>query len=721
MAKKKSRNLKTAPSAGPPAQPKRAKARNVGLAIALGVFALAAYSNSFSSDLVLDSAVLIKQDPRLRDATADNVANILRRPYWWPSIESDLYRPVTTMTYLVNYSVLGNGDRPAGYHVVNLMLHWLNACLVKLIVRSLSGRDDVSFLAAALFALHPIATEAVTNIAGRADLLATLSILLGTWCFLRADATDRSGRVFWLVAFGVSACWGVFAKESGVMVAAVPLLHDWIWRRRFQWAGYAAVAPALLAFWIIRSRLAFPSSVFSQVFVDNPIIGATGWLQAKMTAFKVVCLQLALLVYPGSLSVDYSYNQIPLFGAGGRQDAIAWFGVAAVAALIAAAVVLRSRLPLVSWGIAFLLVMMLPTSNLILTIGSIMAERFLYLPAVGFCVVAALFVLWIGSKAAETVRLDPIHQRRVSTGIAVLVLVAFGVRTYARNSDWQNERTLWASAQTASPRSFKPYKGSANAVWANGAGTGEAELDSAIALAERGLAILDRTPLPIEHQDNTVFIDLGVYYRFKGEFLAKRNQIADARRYFQKAVDILVRARAVDAFVNDTSRKQALERGRPANEIPDTGNYNVYVQLAAANLDLNNWAEAEAGGLRAMSLQPLNIDGYRAAAIARLNQGRAEEASLLYVAIVTLQPQNTGAWNELGFCFKRMGLQPVPIVQNGSRFSLDEGQPAIRRMINEAAALIVRELIAAGQAGTARTYQQDFIQRLRVPPQSFGR
>ena len=109
-------------------------------ALALGLLAFAAYSNSFEADLVADSAVLVKQDPRIREASSENVGNILHHGYWWPNFESDLYRPVTTLSFLFNYSTLGNHDRPAGYHVLNFLLHWINAVLVLAIVKRLTSR-----------------------------------------------------------------------------------------------------------------------------------------------------------------------------------------------------------------------------------------------------------------------------------------------------------------------------------------------------------------------------------------------------------------------------------------------------------------------------------------------------------------------------------------------------------------------------------------------------
>ena len=96
----------------------------------LAVLAFLAYSNSFTAGFSLDSRALILQDPRVHAATSENVSLIVDRTYWWPYGESGLYRPLTTFSYLFNYAILGNADRPLGYHIVNLALHTINVLLV---------------------------------------------------------------------------------------------------------------------------------------------------------------------------------------------------------------------------------------------------------------------------------------------------------------------------------------------------------------------------------------------------------------------------------------------------------------------------------------------------------------------------------------------------------------------------------------------------------------
>src|SRR5206468_2532356 len=96
---------------------------------ALCVLALVAYSNSFTAGFALDNQVLLLGDPRIRAATAENLSQILNHTYWWPNGEAGIFRPLTTLSYLFNYTILGNGAHPEGYHWINYLLHAGNTLL----------------------------------------------------------------------------------------------------------------------------------------------------------------------------------------------------------------------------------------------------------------------------------------------------------------------------------------------------------------------------------------------------------------------------------------------------------------------------------------------------------------------------------------------------------------------------------------------------------------
>src|SRR5438034_1142152 len=91
---------------------------------------LAAYSNSFELELASDAHVIVAIDTRIREASFENFSLILTTDYWWPNPADTLYRPVTTLSYLFNYAILGNRTNPAGYHWLNFLLHAIDVCLV---------------------------------------------------------------------------------------------------------------------------------------------------------------------------------------------------------------------------------------------------------------------------------------------------------------------------------------------------------------------------------------------------------------------------------------------------------------------------------------------------------------------------------------------------------------------------------------------------------------
>ena len=154
-------------------------------------FAFLAYSNSFRAGFLLDNDPIILKDTRIRAVTTEHVQRILNSEYW-PLGMSGLYRPLTTFSFLLNYTVLGNGADPSGYHWLNFGLHAVNMGLVYLLGLAIFEDLPAALLLAALWGIHPVLTESVTNIVGRADLLGAFGVLGGTTC--PSHGAGRGGR-----------------------------------------------------------------------------------------------------------------------------------------------------------------------------------------------------------------------------------------------------------------------------------------------------------------------------------------------------------------------------------------------------------------------------------------------------------------------------------------------------------------------------------------------
>ena len=415
----------------------------------LWALVFAAYSNSFDAGFVYDNESAILQDARVHEATLHNVHRILTESYWVDQPTTDLYRPLTTLSYLLNYAILGNGTNPAGYHWVNLVLHAANVSLVYALGILIFGEPALALALAAIWGLHPLLTEGVTNIVGRADLLAALGHLAGPDLPHPGDFRDRMAQGQLADALASAQTMALFSKENGVVLPALMLAYDLIWVGPSSAGGGEScpmrfLALPFIAFFVLRSQLHMHLEV---PFHKNPLVGAAFW-PARMTAFKVIGRFLWLFIWPARLSADYSYNSVPLFqwSLGGLGGSAGADGACAVRRRDRARIrVCAAENKPVCFFIFFFFIALAPTSNLFILIGSAMSERFMYLPAIGLtgCAVALIYAL--------AQRYSRPGLGKILWAAAAMVCLALGARTYARNFDWHDEATLWASVTAVNP------------------------------------------------------------------------------------------------------------------------------------------------------------------------------------------------------------------------------------------------------------------------------
>jgi len=436
------------PVVAAPAPARQSRWPHIWRILALWALVAVAYSDSWRAGLIFDNTFIIVNDPRVHQASLHNAGEILTGDYWYTRSVSGLYRPLTSLTYLFNYAVLGNGPRPAGYHAINLSLHLINIALAYALGLLIFGEIDLAWALAALWGVHPVLTESVTNIVGRADLLAAFGVLAGLLCYVKSASASARARGAWLAALVAAQTVGLFSKESAAVLPAVLLLYDLTfgkagkWRRRVP--AYAVLILPFAAFFYMRGAAHTHLEIS---FLENPLAAAGFWT-ARLTAVKVIGKLAWLFLWPVRLSADYSYNAVPLFGwRFDAEDAKALVALAFGLAAALAAVRWRRSRPTAAFFIAFFFVAIAPTANLLMPIGSIMAERFLYLGSIGLagCAVAAFRLL------------DKRTSRQLLRGATVVVCLAFTARTYARNLDWRDEYHLWASAVKVSPAAARAH------------------------------------------------------------------------------------------------------------------------------------------------------------------------------------------------------------------------------------------------------------------------
>jgi protein O-mannosyl-transferase len=677
--------------------------RQAAAAAALAILVLVAYGNGLWAGFSYDSRHLILDDPRVHAATGENVRLIFTQDYWWPKAVSGLYRPLVKLSYLLDWAILGSGDRPAGYHAVNLVLHWANAVLVFLLGLVTMRRPGAAFATAALFASHPIATEAVTNIVGRADLLAALAVLGGTLIWVRSRRERGPHAILWLAGLALASGLGVLAKESAAAVLGVIVVYELAtgapaptWRaattalaRRVA-PALAVVLPILLAVLLLRVRLYADLPTPLLPFVDNPEVG-TDALTARLTALAVVGRYAGLLLWPWTLSCDYSYAQVPL-ARGAAEVARAFAAAAAGAAVITLAVRRRRTAPALPFWVGLSAVTLLPSANLVWPIGSIMAERFLYLPSAGFAACLALAGDALGRR-----------RPRLVAALLAVVVGAYALRTVVRNRDWQDDLRLFSAAVLASPRSAKAHQQLAYALWAADA-PDYPHIDVAIREGERALALMDAEPLPLTWRTSAVPAQLGAYYWIRGRKQSASE--AEQRQWFERAVAVLAGAEAIDRAHNDEHHAREVARGRPPAEVIDVGNPEIYYYLGLAYLGLGRPGEARTALARMRRLAPADANAYWTTARAELADGAFDDAAVSLHEALTLNAGDREAWRALADLYARVDGGGCAIVREASAERLNTACPRARRDACAAHAGLAHAFADAGQAPLARRVEE---------------
>lgn len=467
------------------------------------LLAAGAFAQTAGYQFVYDDVHLIQNKTAVHSLT--RWREILTAPLWF-----GLYRPVSHLSFAVDWAVSG-GD-PRVFHVVNVALHALVSALVFLLARSGLGVLGAG-AAALIFAVHPVHVEAVANLVGRAELLATAFTLLTALAY-RADgrlaaAGDRSWRRG-AASLGTLAALalGLGSKETAFAAPGALLLVDWLEgartgepaRRRFDrhwvlWVG--AVALSLEWLWL---RMSITGALGTHW---APGLEGQGFGGRALAMAPVLLEYARLFVFPLKLSADYSPEFLK------AVPALTLAGAAGFALLVVAgvaAVGARHRAPVVACGIAWIGGTLLIVSNLIVPSEVLLAERTLYLPSVGAVLVLGWVVAWADAS-----------WRHVGAALAALAVGLGMARSVMRNPTWTDNDHFFPQLVRDAPGSFRSY-------WVAGALTyGSGDRQRGEALYRRAIVIYPYQPGP--------WGDLAVELEKDGRWL-------EAARHYQAAFTI---------------------------------------------------------------------------------------------------------------------------------------------------------------------------------------
>lgn len=458
------------------------------------------YSNTFSVPFVFDDVLTIVENPFVRDLSlsADSGRAVLSTEHGVLRVLVSL-RPIGNLTFALNYAL--HGFELWGYHLVNLIIHIVNAFLVYLLVRFSFGTPRMKdplpealpgmagFFAAILFAVHPVQTQAVTYIVQRYASLAAFFYLLSLVTYMQwrrgvrmtddrgQMAEDRQKRTdnrqqttedrwktvkikpaIWYLASIISAILAMKTKEIAFTLPLVIALYEFLFFDGETRKRVLFLLPLLLTMPLIPLTLAG---------IDRPYAGLAGnvndlekvltimspW-DYLLTQFRVIVTYVRLLIVPVNQNLDYDY---PVYHSLFIPEVFFSFLFLLSFFVLGVYLLYRARtgnpaLRLISFGIFWFFITLSVESSL-LPIRDVIFEHRVYLPSVGFflAVTVSVFLIANGLRTA--------WRTAVTAAVAVLfalVLLLAGA-AYSRNRVWHDEETLWADVVKKSPNKARGY------------------------------------------------------------------------------------------------------------------------------------------------------------------------------------------------------------------------------------------------------------------------
>ncbi len=420
---------------------------------ALLLVAVGAYANAFAGVFLFDDRAAILDDTRLASPAAF-VAHV-----------GETIRPFTKLTFLVDRQLYGN--RPAGYHLLNLLLHLGSGVLAYRIVRRLGANRGIAWWTTALFLLHPIATETVTYLSGRPTGLMTCCYLAAFLLFLRARGTGLRGWQWAATTLSAAGCLALslLAKETAIVFPALLALYQIVIHPRTAGAagrdraGRARTAALHLALGgTVAAFLAGAALHARYAYLFRYGLGLRGFGENLATQVTAVAYALSIIGWPARLNFDHD---IPVAASLLAPRAVA--SLLLLAALLGSAIAAVRRLPLFTFGILWFFIHLLPT-NSVFPRYDVLSERNLYLPSLGLSLAAMATVAALGrSMTAWLDRRRPATTdhvrwwRWLSTTLAAILIVGLSAATVARNRLYADPVLFWSDAVRKSPAKARPH------------------------------------------------------------------------------------------------------------------------------------------------------------------------------------------------------------------------------------------------------------------------
>lgn len=589
----------------------------VWLYVVCGLFAFLLYCNTLNHEYAYDDFPTIYGN-QITMQGFKGIPELLHTSYWFGlnGEEDWLYRPLSMVMFAAEWGVAPN--KPALGHWINVLLYALTAVILMRFLCNIFQSNNLllPFVITLIWIAHPLHTEVVANIKSRDEILCFL------FCVLTLDNLlqySKNSKVTILIKGCLFYFLALMSKESAItLLAIIPLAVYFFGNTKLKnnlFVTAIAFAPAALYMLIRSIVLSNVIDITNIPLSDNSLVGAHGNFNLeKGTAFYILGFYLKLLFFPHPLSMDYSFNEIPLVG---LSNPVALF---ALVAFFSAGVYALVRLPKkdpVAFGILFFIITLSIASNVLFLTRCTMAERFLYMPSLGFIIAfliptARLLKTDFNPKIHFAGIAQMISFNKRFTYMVCVILSLASIKTIARNSDWKNDTTIFSADALNAPNSSRIHFLNANHL------TQEIKQNHVL---PNEIENYYRTA--IDEYNKCISIDPDHYQSYFGlaNVYEQKKQMNEALKYY-----LTVRERLPN-----------LQLG--------------YSNLGTFYFKIQQYDSAIVNLKKANSLDSTVANVYNSLGSAYFGKGELDNAIFNYQKSISLAPQYGDAWKNLGSCY----------------------------------------------------------------------
>lgn len=364
------------------------------------------------------------------------------------------YRPLSLATFAIEYSLCGLN--PVMSHLLNALLYGILAIVIfRLLHFILPNKNawylSLSFVVTLLYVLHPIHSEVVANVKGRDEIMAAMGAFIAIYYSL---LYAKSEKILYNIISGIALFLALLSKESALPILAVIPVTIYFFTKAKWKIIFNSLIPVLIAtflYLIMRyNAVGYFLGNAGQVteVMLNPFYGVAP-LDQLGTILYTLGLYIKLLIFPHPLTIDYYPYHISIIS---LLDWRALISLILYGILIVISIRGWKQKTIPAYGILFYLLTLSIVSNLLISVGVFMNERFVFIPSFGFSLILGWILI---EKLPQWIKISALKPQILSISLVGLIGVGYLVKLFNRLPDWQTGYELDMSAATVSSNSAR--------------------------------------------------------------------------------------------------------------------------------------------------------------------------------------------------------------------------------------------------------------------------